>query len=189
MAAHCNSQCLLAGSPATAHRSIGASHQSRLHKPSRPALYAQATSTGRDTSKSKSGRKDDELPEFEDSSNDVGELLPKREPGSFPNMAVRDRYSRHPYPFLALLSPTSHQMRFSFAQTADMSTMLWLKSILTCAFCRGFTRSLSSLVGRLSEDHFVGADEKFAVKTAGIKEFDPLRDGPLRYLGYSNECG
>lgn len=35
----------------------------------------------------------------------------------------------------------------------------------------------------------MGADEKFAVKTAGIKEFDPLRDGPLRYLGYSNECG
>ncbi|BDA50051.1 probable mitochondrial fission process protein 1 [Coccomyxa sp. Obi] len=38
-------------------------------------------------------------------------------------------------------------------------------------------------------DHFEGADEKFAVKTGGIKEFDPLRDGPLRYLGYSNECG
>ena len=35
----------------------------------------------------------------------------------------------------------------------------------------------------------MGADEKFAVKAAGIKEFDPLRDGPLRYLGYSNECG
>ena len=25
-------------------------------------------------------------------------------------------------------------------------------------------------------------------ETTGI-EFDPLRDGPLRYLGYSNECG
>lgn len=55
---------------------------------------------------------------------------------------------------------------------------------LTQYFCRW-----SSFVGRLAEDHFVGADEKFAVKTAGIKEFDPLRDGPLRYLGYSNECG
>ena len=48
---------------------------------------------------------------------------------------------------------------------------------------------LSSFVEQITEQHFVGADEKFAVKTAGIKEFDPLRDGPLRYLGYSNECG
>ena len=27
------------------------------------------------------------------------------------------------------------------------------------------------------------------MKSGGVKEFDPLRDGPLRYLGYSNECG
>ena len=49
---------------------------------------------------------------------------------------------------------------------------------------------MSSLLGRIAADHFDGADEKFAVKSAGgIKEFDPLRDGPLRYLGYANECG
>lgn len=35
-----------------------------------------------------------------------------------------------------------------------------------------------------------GADAKFAPKAGGgEKEYDPLRDGPLRYLGYANECG
>ena len=49
---------------------------------------------------------------------------------------------------------------------------------------------VSSIFERIAADHFDGADEKYAVKSAGgVKEFDPLRDGPLRYLGYANECG
>lgn len=49
---------------------------------------------------------------------------------------------------------------------------------------------MSSIFERIAADHFDGADEKFAVKAAGgVKEYDPLRDGPLRYLGYANECG
>lgn len=47
----------------------------------------------------------------------------------------------------------------------------------------------SNIFEKINADHFEGADEKFAVKSGGVKEFDPLRDGPLRYLGYSNECG
>jgi hypothetical protein len=48
---------------------------------------------------------------------------------------------------------------------------------------------LTSIIDKIAADHFEGADGKFAVKAGGVKEFDPLRDGPLRYLGYSNECG
>ena len=49
---------------------------------------------------------------------------------------------------------------------------------------------VSNFISKIAADHFEGADEKFAVKSAGgTKEYDPLRDGPLRYLGYANECG
>ena len=52
-----------------------------------------------------------------------------------------------------------------------------------------FLIRFTSILQKINADHFEGADEKFAVKSGGNKEFDPLRDGPLRYLGYSNECG
>ena len=93
MAAHSNRLGLPAGSSVLIHRSRSTGHlQSTLHKPGRPALSAQATSTGRDASESKSASKSNEFPQFEDSSNDLGEFLPKREPGGFPNIAVRNRY-------------------------------------------------------------------------------------------------
>ncbi|KAK9815841.1 hypothetical protein WJX72_010606 [[Myrmecia] bisecta] len=75
---------------------------------------------------------DDGFPEFEDSSWDAGELLPKRQPGSFPSTEVRSR----------------------------------------------------GLLGQFNVA--LGSEEK--VDENG-QPFDPLRDGPLRYLGYANECG
>ena len=181
MAGLCNCCTSPIGLASSAHRSLGAPlPQSRLYKHSRPALYNQATSTGRDTSESKKDNKDDQFPQFEDSSNDLGEFLPKREPGAFPNIAVRHRCFRPPNG--AFRCPSNHTTlkavpcMLPFHKDAKVS--------LERHDCR-----LSSFVGRIADDHFVGADEKFAVKTAGIKEFDPLRDGPLRYLGYSNECG
>jgi hypothetical protein len=59
-------------------------------------LYNQATSTGRNKSDSKKDKKDDQYPPFEESRNDLGEFLPKREPGAFPKIAVRNRYLRPP---------------------------------------------------------------------------------------------
>ncbi|CAK0786675.1 hypothetical protein CVIRNUC_009889 [Coccomyxa viridis] len=144
MAAHCKDIFAPARPVVSAHRALSAKlPQNLLQKLGRPVSYSQAASTGRDSSESLSDSKGEDFPQFEDSSNDNGGFLPRREPGSFPNIAVRNRQ---------------------------------------------LTR-LSSFVEQITEQHFVGADEKFAVKTAGIKEFDPLRDGPLRYLGYSNECG
>lgn len=50
--------------------------------------------------------------------------------------------------------------------------------------------ALASALGRLSIELLEGA-ETGAVSPPGGGEaaFDPLRDGPARYLGYSNECG
>lgn len=35
----------------------------------------------------------------------------------------------------------------------------------------------------------VGAEVSRIRETEAEEEFDPLRDGPLRYLGYANELG
>jgi len=50
--------------------------------------------------------------------------------------------------------------------------------------------SLTSALERLSFELLEGADTG-APAAAGAEEapYDPLRDGPARYLGYSNECG
>ena len=50
--------------------------------------------------------------------------------------------------------------------------------------------ALASALERLSVELLEGADTG-AVSPPGGGEaaFDPLRDGPARYLGYSNECG
>ena len=50
--------------------------------------------------------------------------------------------------------------------------------------------ALASALERLSIELLEGADTG-AVSPPGGGEaaFDPLRDGPARYLGYSNECG
>ncbi len=43
---------------------------------------------------------------------------------------------------------------------------------------------------RLSVELLEGADTGAPPAAAGEEAtFDPLRDGPARYLGYSNECG
>ena len=92
MAAHCKDVYAPARPNVSAHRALSAKlPQTLLHKLSRPVLYSQATSTGRDSSESLSDNKDGDFPQFEDSSNDSGGFLPRREPGSFPNIAVRNR--------------------------------------------------------------------------------------------------
>ena len=48
--------------------------------------------------------------------------------------------------------------------------------------------SVRTFWDRVTLDLWEGADVKFTPKKAA-GGFDPLRDGPLRYLGYSNECG
>jgi hypothetical protein len=44
---------------------------------------------------------------------------------------------------------------------------------------------VSAALGQVSQA-FAAPEEE---EVEGEKEFDPLRDGPLRFLGYANECG
>ena len=77
----------------------------------------------------------DLYPRFEEDGG-VGELLPKRDPGSFPAVRVR----------------------------------------------KGLGATLNSIL--------TASGDAYAPSSA-VEEvlYDPLRDGPLRYLGYANECG
>ena len=92
MAAHCKDIFAPARPVVSAHRALSAKlPQNLLQKLGRPVSYSQAASTGRDSSERLSDSKGEDFPQFEDSSNDDGGFLPRREPGSFPNIAVRNR--------------------------------------------------------------------------------------------------
>ena len=49
--------------------------------------------------------------------------------------------------------------------------------------------SLVSALERLSFELLEGAETGPPVAEGAVVAYDPLRDGPARYLGYSNECG
>ncbi len=115
------------------------------------------------------------FPALEDEREDDG-WLPKRQPGSFPSPGKRRR----------LGGLSSAWERF----TARVD------SLVTRAVAgRGVRERPAEAVlieaGPIAQvDYLTDADAKFAPKSGGgEKAFDPLRDGPLRYLGYANECG
>jgi len=119
--------------------------------------------------------RDGSFPTLEDDREDDG-WLPKRQPGSFPSPGKRRR----------LGGLSSAWERFTAR----------LVSLVTRAVTCGGVRErpaeafLTAVRPIAQVDYLTDADAKFAPKSGGgEKAFDPLRDGPLRYLGYANECG
>jgi hypothetical protein len=102
-------------------------------RPRRCSCRVQAVQSSQQSSKKPAQQADcgqDRYP-HEDASKDDG-FFPRREPGAFPEVKVKNFWSK-----------AKDKLGFTASEEAE---------------------------------------------STGI-EFDPLRDGPLRYLGYANECG